>query len=93
MITHARMRAVSEDEEDDTIPQCKPPLGTPEPADEDDEVGVRCPKCHSRLSNVLATRGRSFGRIWRRRECYHCGHRYSTREVIDEGPGTRRPKF
>lgn len=55
-------------------------------------LGIRCPSCHDPISYVLQTRRRPFGRVWRRRECRSCGHMYSTREVIDEGPGIHRKR-
>ncbi len=55
----------------------KPP--PPEPL-----AGVQCPHCHSRLNTVVVTR-RVANMIRRVRECFHCGHRYQTREEITSG--------
>ena len=47
----------------------------------DDEVGIRCPRCHCRHMLVLWTRPRGDRSIRRRRECRHCGHQVTTTET------------
>lgn len=50
--------------------------------DEDDRpVGIVCPRCECRHFSVVETRAESKGRIRRRRECRHCGHRITTYET------------
>lgn len=44
---------------------------------------MNCPKCGKR-SAVIDSRPRKTG-VFRRRECNHCGHRYSTVERLYEG--------
>lgn len=46
-------------------------------------VGMECPKCGSRQSNVKDFRptARGIGTIRRRRQCVQCGERYVTYEV------------
>lgn len=46
-------------------------------------VGISCRKCGSGFSRVIETSPR-WGRIYRRRECQHCGHRWTTCEVDQE---------
>ncbi len=43
-------------------------------------LGIRCPGCGRAGSAVIRTSQRP-GRIHRRRECSHCGRRWTTREV------------
>jgi transcriptional repressor NrdR len=43
-------------------------------------VGMRCPYCQSDQSRVVDTSHDSRGGIRRRRECSHCGQRFSTYE-------------
>ena len=40
---------------------------------------IACPFCGAYESQVKDTRPLGDG-IWRRRQCHHCGKRYSTRE-------------
>jgi transcriptional repressor NrdR len=49
-------------------------------AKKDEERGVRCPQCNCAHLPVLETRKLPGGRIMRRRECRHCGKRFSTYE-------------
>lgn len=44
---------------------------------------LECPECHERSTHVIDTRdGRMLGQsIRRRRECLHCGFRFTTHEV------------
>ncbi len=48
------------------------------PADED--RGIECRKCGCRHHRTIYTRAISHGRIRRRRECRHCGTRFTTYE-------------
>ena len=41
--------------------------------------GIKCPACGHQRSRVVDTRAQG-ARIYRRRECLHCGHRYTTYE-------------
>lgn len=43
---------------------------------------MRCPICKRNNDRVLDIRRRKTGKIYRRRECMSCGHRFSTKEVI-----------
>lgn len=47
---------------------------------EDDDSGVRCPSCKSKFSIVIYRREMKKG-FQRRRECVHCGRRFSTFET------------
>jgi transcriptional repressor NrdR len=42
-------------------------------------MGAKCPKCHSMLSRVVKSAG-NLGYVRRRRECVHCGERFTTYE-------------
>jgi len=44
--------------------------------------GIECPRCGCRHFRVLYTRAVSAGRLRRRRECRHCGHRVTTHEKL-----------
>jgi len=44
------------------------------------EKGLVCPRCGCRHFLVVYTRPLRSGRIQRRRECRHCGHRITTTE-------------
>jgi hypothetical protein len=44
-----------------------------------ERMGAKCPKCHSMLSRVVKTAG-NLGYVRRRRECVHCGERFTTYE-------------
>ena len=45
-----------------------------------------CAACGSRKGWVVDSRPSSDGgHIWRRRECSQCGHRFTTREYIENG--------
>ncbi|TPV92331.1 MAG: transcriptional repressor NrdR [Myxococcales bacterium FL481] len=59
---------------------------------------MRCPVCQSGQTKVLDSRDGPDGEIRRRRSCSTCGHRFTTRERIDESlpivlkrDGTRQP--
>ena len=58
----------------------------PEPVDpkgdERQPIGVACPNCRCPMSSVIATRPTILGKVWRRRECEHCGHRFTTSERV-----------
>lgn len=43
---------------------------------------MKCPQCHHTESKVLETRGTGNG-IRRRRQCLHCGYRFTTQERIE----------
>ncbi len=45
---------------------------------------MRCPVCDSRNTRVLDSRESKDGGIRRRRSCSECGHRFSTKERIEE---------
>lgn len=46
---------------------------------------MKCPKCGSRESGVLASRLTQDGfSIWRERKCKQCEHRWYTQEIEDE---------
>lgn len=40
-----------------------------------------CPSCKSDNSHVIESRFKH-GTIWRRRECFDCGERYNTLEIL-----------
>lgn len=42
--------------------------------------GLECRKCGSRRFRVIYTRAARGGYLVRRRECWHCGRRMTTRE-------------
>src|SRR5688572_14850365 len=45
---------------------------------------MKCPHCHHNESKVVESRDVSTGEsIRRRRECLHCGHRYTTYERLE----------
>lgn len=51
---------------------------------------MSCPKCSATQSNVVdSRRGKSYDARRRRRECLHCGHRFTT---IEHVINSRRPK-
>lgn len=47
-----------------------------------DDRGLRCRHCECGQFRVIYTRRRSGGKLVRRRECRHCGHRVTTSERI-----------
>lgn len=48
---------------------------------------MHCPKCHHNNSRVIDSRQADDGRaIRRRRECEHCGFRFTTFERLEETP-------
>jgi len=47
----------------------------------DGDAGVRCRKCGCRHCPVVYTRHKTT-HTFRRRQCRHCGHRFSTREKL-----------
>lgn len=55
----------------------------------DDPRGIRCPACGCSHLWVVYTRPALWGRIVRRRECRHCGHRVTTSERV--GPIAGQP--
>ena len=44
--------------------------------------GIECRKCGSRYHRTLYTRPQAGGKIVRRRICRHCGHEFTTYEVL-----------
>lgn len=51
-----------------------------------DAVGMPCPGCVVSLCNfVIDTRPTAAGEIRRRRECFHCGRRWTTYERAEPG--------
>ena len=46
------------------------------------EGGIECPDCGGTWHQTLETRRTLLGTIQRRRECCHCGRRFTTRETI-----------
>lgn len=67
----------------------RPPPEEPGAAGERDAAigGCECPSCGCPVSQVIATRPTILRKIWRRRECFHCGHKFSTVErVIRDRP-------
>jgi len=48
--------------------------------DETREKGLTCPDCGCSHFRVIYTRPAARGRIQRRRECRHCGRRFTTME-------------
>lgn len=56
---------------------------TVEPAVDDAEPrGLTCPRCGCRHLHVLYVRSAILGRKLRRRECRHCGKRFTSTEKI-----------
>ena len=51
-----------------------------------DERGIECPRCGCRHFYVVYTRPRT-GKIVRRKECRHCGHRIVTFEKLAGSDG------
>ena len=47
---------------------------------EKEAVGLECTRCGCNHFYVLYTRPRADGKILRRRECRHCGHKITTYE-------------
>lgn len=58
--------------------EADPPAESAKP--ESEPVGLVCPNCHCVLSRVYYTRRRKNGKIIRRRQCWHCGKKYTTVE-------------
>lgn len=46
------------------------------------EAGIRCSRCGCRECRVIYTRAGAMQTTARRRECRHCGKRFTTRERI-----------
>ena len=44
--------------------------------------GIICPKCTSHNSHVTDTRESTDNFKVRRRECYHCGFKWNTEEIV-----------
>ena len=59
----------------------KPPEDKSAAAKKGDD-GIVCPSCRCPMNTVLATRKTLLGMVWRRRECFHCGCRFSTSERV-----------
>lgn len=68
-----------------------PPGQEPTKPAKQDDAGLTCPSCACPLTIVIATRKSILGKVWRRRECHHCGHRFSTfeRAVKEPAKGTK----
>lgn len=50
-------------------------------------LGLECRRCGCRMFEVLYTRPISGQRVFRRRQCRHCGHRMTTVEhVVGDQP-------
>lgn len=47
-----------------------------------DDRGIRCPACGCGHWRVIYTRASWGGRLMRRRECRHCGHRVTSVECL-----------
>ena len=43
-----------------------------------------CPKCYTNRVEVIESRNTREGLVRRRKECKHCGHRFTTREIHEE---------
>ena len=43
---------------------------------------IKCPNCKSQNCKSLETRQTESGRIRRRKECYSCGYKFTTYEVV-----------
>ena len=48
--------------------------------DDDDDIGVRCPKCNCADTRVGYTRHRREGTNLRKRRCRNCGREFATYE-------------
>ena len=59
------------------LPPARPGSAT---RDEQFDKGIECPKCGCRHFYTVWTRPAPRNRIWRRRECRHCGHKITTYE-------------
>ena len=57
--------------------------GTIVPGMDPEAVGLVCPDCGCQHFRVVYTRKAARGRIMRRRECRHCGRRFTTIEISD----------
>ncbi len=53
---------------------------------------MMCPECHSAYSEVTSTRKIRGSRIRRYRVCKHCGHPFSTTEIVNP-PKLKAPKL
>jgi hypothetical protein len=51
---------------------------------EDDDVGIVCAVCGCRDFKVVYARPTTMKRIRRRRQCRHCGYRFTTYESIPD---------
>lgn len=49
--------------------------------------GIRCPICHGQ-TKVVESRPRTYG-VYRRHQCLSCTKRFTTRERIEDGRGSR----
>lgn len=49
---------------------------------QDDQRGLRCPRCGCQHFRVVYTRHARGGKIMRNRECRHCGKRVITYERV-----------
>lgn len=50
--------------------------------DNSNNIGVGCPNCGCKRSKVVYTRHKENNKNMRRRECEHCGRRYTTFETV-----------
>ena len=64
------------------VPQPEQPKDGKDGKEGSDLGGCACPSCACPLSDVIATRPTVLGKVWRRRECMHCGARFSTFERV-----------
>lgn len=76
----------------------KPKDAPKQPTDEErqEQLGLACPQCGCNASEVTATRPAILKKVWRRRECMHCGHKFTTFERVVGKPksatNSTRPK-
>lgn len=78
------------------IRDAAPPKQT-KPKREEEDLGLACPQCGCKASDVLASRPTILKKVWRRRECLHCGHRFTTTEKVigkksQSATGSTQPK-
>lgn len=62
----------------------KPKEKPREPTEEEirERLGLCCPQCGCSGSEVVSTRPSILRKVWRRRECMHCGHKFTTFERV-----------
>lgn len=75
------------------------PKEAPKPLTEEERrerLGLCCPQCGCSATDVIETRASLFRKVRRRRECVHCGHRFTTLESVagkkQNTTGSARPK-